>query len=75
VKFDGLKTPKVEEEEPHALEVDQEEAPPPKAEDSAPQQRAVGLAISLPASGWSRILFLSFSLFSYFFQSFGILPL
>jgi len=29
VKFDGLKTPKVEEKEPHALEMDQEEAPPP----------------------------------------------
>jgi len=39
----GLKTPKVEEEEPHALEVDKEEAPPPQEEDSAQEQRAVGL--------------------------------
>jgi hypothetical protein len=68
VKFDGLKTPKVEEEEPHALEVDKEEAPPPEAEDSAPQQRAVGLAISLPAFGWFRLLFPSFSLSVFFFS-------
>jgi len=54
----------MEEKEPHALEVDQEEAPPPQEKDSAQKQRAVGFRLTGSACFSNPFFSISFSFFS-----------